>query len=185
MVNKTDSGVLTRTKNVNGIEIQNSEGCQTNESSWLLEYSCCFDHTELFTSVNSFTYPYALYSPEYVLSLCQVSAGTVNTNLLDLASKLVCTNIGQEVGTCNQQCQAGCLVESHGFTCSGPGIGPHNSCSQALSIMGYGSGVQYMHYSSCSASYFSINHGFILYDNSYDTAHDNSSAMDASSHSTE
>ena len=180
--NKTDSWVLTRTKNIKCIEMQNSKCYQMNESLWLHDYSHCFDDTESFTSVSSFTNPYALYSPEYVLSLCQVSAGTININLLDLASKLVGTNIGQEVGTCEQQCQAGRSFESYNFTCSGPGIGPHNSCSQVLGILGHGSGFEHMYYSSCSASYFSFNHSFILYDNSYDTAHDNSSAMEVSSH---
>ena len=184
-VNKTNSWVLARTKNINCVEVQNSECYQVDKNLWLHDYSHCFDESESFTGVNLFTNPYALYSPEYVLSLCQVSAGTVNTNLLDLASKLVCTNIGQGIGTCEQQFQASRSFESYEFNCSGPGIGPHNSCSQVLIVKycSYDSGLEHMHYSCCSASYFSFNHSFILYDKHYDTAYNNSSAMDVSSHS--
>ena len=47
------------------------------------------------TGANSFTNLCALYSPEYVPSLCQVGARSSDTNLLDLASNLVFTNTGQ------------------------------------------------------------------------------------------
>ena len=118
-----------------------------------------------------------------MLSLCQVSAGTVNTNLLDVASKLVCTNIGQEIGTCERQFKFSRSFESYDFNCSGPGIGFHNSLSQVLNTLSHGSGLEYMNYSARSLSYFSFNHSFMLYGTNYDTAYDNLSAMDASPHS--
>ena len=78
-------------------------------------------------SVNSFTNLYALYSPEYVPSLCQVGARSINTNLLDLASNLVFTNTGQSLGTCARRSQNSGTFENCYFIGSGPGIGPHNS----------------------------------------------------------
>ena len=127
-------------------------------------YSYGCNESESFTSVNSFTNPYALYSPEYVLSLCQVSAGTVDTNLLDLALNLGCTNIGQEVGTCERQYDLSLLFEGYDFYCSGPGIGPHKSLSQVLNTLSHGSGLEYMYYSAFSFSHFSSNSSFPLYD---------------------
>ena len=178
-VDKTDSWVLTKAKNIKSVEVQTSE-CQVNKNTWLHSYSYGCNESESFTNVNSFTNPYALYSPEYVLSLCQVSAGTIDTNLLDLASNLGRANIGQEVGTCKRQSDLSLLLEGYDLYCSGPGIGPHNSVSQVLNTLSHGSGLEYMYYSALSFSYFSSNNSFPLYDTNYDIVYDNSSALDVS-----
>ena len=180
-VDKTDSWVLTKAKNIKCDEVQTSE-CQVNKNIWLHSYSYGCNESESFTSVNSFTNPYALYSPEYVLSLCQVSAGTIDTNLVDLASNLGRTNIGQEVGTCKRQSDLSLLLEAYSLYCSGPGIGSHNSVSQVLNTLSHGSGLEYMYYSALSFSYFSSNNSFPLYDTNYDIIYDNLSALDASPH---
>ena len=170
---KTDSWVLTKAKNIKCVEVQTSE-CQVNKNVWLHSYSHGCNESESFTSVNSFTNPYVLYSSEYVLSLYQVSAGTVDTNLLDLASNLGCINIGQEIGTCKRQSELSLLFEGYDFYCSLPGSGPHNSLSQVLNILSHGSGLEYMYYSAFSVSHFSSNSSFPLYDTNCDIIYDNS-----------
>ena len=116
-----------------------------------------------------------------MLSLCQVSAGTIDTNLLDLASNLGHTNIGQEVGTCKRQSDLSFLLEGYDLYCSGPGIGPHNSVSQVLNTLSHGSGLEYM-YSALSLSYFSSNNSFSLYGTNDHIIYDNSSILDVSPH---
>ena len=180
-VDKTDSWVLTKAKKIKSVEIQTLE-CQVNNNTCLHSYSYGCNKSESFTSVNSFTNPYALYSPEYVLSLCQVSAGNIDTNLLDLATNLGCTNIGQEVGTCKRQSDLSLWLEGYDLYCSGPGIGPHNSVSQVLNTLSHGSASEYMYDSVFSFSYFSFNNSFPLYDTNYDIIYDNSSALDVSPH---
>ena len=181
-VNKTDSWVLSKAKNIKCVEVQTSE-CQVNKNAWLYSYSYGCNESESFTSVNSFTNPYALYSPEYVLSLCQVSAGTIDTNLLDLASNFGYANIGQEVGTCKRQSDLSLLLEGYDLYCSGPGIGPHNYLSQVLNTLSHDSGLEYMYHSAFSFSYCSSNSSFPLYDTNGDIIYDNSSALDVSPHS--
>ena len=115
-----------------------------------------------------------------MLGLCQVSARTIDTNLLDLASNLEHTNIGQEVGTCKRQSDLSLLLEGYDLDCSGPGIGPHNSVSQVLNILSHGSGSEYM-FSAFSFSYFSSNN-FSLYGTNDHIIYDNSSILDVSPH---
>ena len=178
-VDKTDSWVLNKAKNINSVEIQTLED-KVNNNTLSHRYSYDDSKSESFTGVNSFTNPYALYSPEYVLDLCQVSARTIDTNLLDLASNLGCTNIGQKVGTCKRQSDL--WLEGYGLYCSGPGIGPHNSVSQVLNIVSHGSGSEFMYNSASSSSYFSFNNNCPLYDTKYDIIYDNSSTLDVSPH---
>ena len=129
--------------------------------------------------MNSFTNLYALYSSEYVPSLCQVGARSINTNLLDLASNLVFTNTGQSLGTCAQRSQNSCTFENCYFIGSGPGIGPHNSFSQVLDTLSYGSSLHYVCRWYQISGQDNFNDSFILYDTTYDTVHDNSCAMNS------
>ena len=109
-----------------------------------------------------------LYSPEYVPCLCQVGARNTKTNLLDLASNLVLTNTGQSLGTCARPSQNGATFANCYFTSSGPGIGPHNSFSQVLDTLSYGSSLHYVYRSHHLSGQDNFNDSFNLYNITYE-----------------